>query len=158
MAPPHEKENLTDEDRAQRRALNTPDNAVKAVAAARECIRFLTPGKVWTKRTPKGDFEIKGTLMLEETAVAALHFSPEDGSVLPKGLHSLGKGKPEILAIVQTLLADVIKEIEALDGAEFREPESFWAVPLVYRTRIVGHLKVAADGSEVVPDKKVIEE
>ncbi len=96
--------------------------------------------------------------MLEETAVLALHFSPEDGSLLPKGLHSIGEGKAEIPDVVQSLLHEIAKEIEALDGAEFREPESCWAVPLAYRNRIVGHLKVKGDGSEVVPDKKAVED
>jgi hypothetical protein len=155
--PPHQK-NLTEEDRAARRALNIPDNAIKAVAAARECIRFLTPGKVWTGRTPHGDFEVKGSLMLEDTAVLALHFSPEDGSVLPKGLHGISESKPEVPGIVGSLLENIAKELEVLDGAEFREPESCWAVPVAYRNRIVAHIKVSGDGGDVLPDKKAQED
>jgi len=153
-----EKPRLSEEERAARRALNTPDNAIKALASARECIRFLKPGSVWTKTSPRGEFEIKGSLMLEETAVLALHFSPEDGSVLPKGLHGLTEAKPEIPALVESQLAEVQKELEVLDGAEFREPESCWAVPVAYRNRIVGHLKVAADGRDILSDRKAVDE
>lgn len=162
MAPhgkhPDERENPTEEDQAAQRALNNPVNAVKAVAAARACIRFLTAGQVWTKTTPHGEVEIKGSLMLEEEAVLALHFSPEDGSILPKGLHGLSQGKPEVTGVVEALLPEITKEIEAMDGAEYREPESCWAVPVVYRNKIVGHLKVTADGSSVMPDKKAAQE
>ncbi|MBS1999668.1 MAG: hypothetical protein JSS86_25270 [Cyanobacteria bacterium SZAS LIN-2] len=154
--PPHLK--LSPEERAAQRAFNTPDNAIKALASARESIRFLKPGKVWMKKSPRGEFEIKGSLMLEEFAALALHFNPEDGSVLPKGLHGLTEARPEIPDLVQAQLHAVAAELEVLDGAEFREPESCWAVPVAYRNRIVGHIKISADGSDVLADKKAMEE
>jgi len=153
-----EKPRLSEDERAARRALNTPDNAIKALASARECIRFLKPGRVWTRTSPRGEFEIKGSLLLEDSAVLALHFSPEDGSVLPKGLHGLTEARPEVPDLVLSQLNDVQKELEVLDGAEFREPESCWAVPVAYRNRIVGHLKVAADGRDVLSDHKAMDE
>jgi len=96
--------------------------------------------------------------MFEDKAVSLLHFSPEDGSLLPKGLHALSAGKSDVLAIVEAKLRQIPKEISVLDGAEFREPESCWAVPIAHQGRIVGHLKVSADSNTILPDRKATDE
>jgi hypothetical protein len=137
---------------------NTPDNAIKSVNTCRSLLNSLTPGKVWSHRTPHGEFDLKGSYKLNEDVVLVLHFSPEDGSILPKGLHGLGQGKPGVLSIVENKLTQIKDEIFILDGAEFREPESCWAIPAAYQGRIIGHMKVSADGKKILPDKKATEE
>ncbi|PZM86274.1 MAG: hypothetical protein DKT66_02440 [Candidatus Melainabacteria bacterium] len=150
-------ENHKSPDKESRRALNTPENALKAVAAGRECISALEPGKVWRHRAPHG-IEIKASLTLDGAPVVIIHFSPDDGSVLPKGLHGFTEGTSEVIATIKKGLKEMPARITVLEGAEFREPEFCWAVPLVVDGRIVSHLKVSSDGSRVLADKKAIEE
>ncbi len=140
------------------RIFNTSENAQKAILASKNCLASLKPGKVWRHHGPHGEMEIKGSLLLGDIPVAVLHFSPDDGSLLPKGLHGFSKGKEEIIDIVQKKLNEIAPQLSVLDGAEFREPESCWAVPLTNTGRIVGHLKVAADGSQILTEKKVADE
>src|SRR5271170_2697767 len=161
MAPkePHEKGHpKPPHDHVKNRAYNTPENAMRAVATCRACLRALLPGKAWSNRAPHGEHEIKGVLMYEGKAVSLLHFSPEDGSLLPKGLHALSLGKSDALPIVEARLKQIPQEISVLDGAEFREPESCWAVPIAHQGRIVGHLKVSADSNRILPDRKATDE
>ncbi len=144
-------------DRKSRRALNTAENALRAVSAARACLSHLLPGNVWRHRAPHG-IDIKGSLKINDEHVLVLHFSSEDGSVLPKGLHGFSEGNSGVLDSIEKSLAGLGERLTVLEGAEFREPESCWAVPVVYEGRIVAHLKVAADGSNVLPEKKALEE
>ena len=162
MAPshegPHKKEHGGAPHRSEGRAFNTPQNAINSVATGRACIASLIPGKIWSHRAPRGEFEIKGSLTLGDAIVVVLRFSPEDGSVLPKGLHGLSAARSEIISPVESRLKQLPKELVVLDGAEFREPESCWAVPVAHKGRIVGHIKISSDGSTVLPDKKATEE
>jgi hypothetical protein len=155
--PPHKHRDDDVRDR-EGRIFNTPENAASAVTTGRSCIKSLAPGKVWTMRAPHGELEIKGSLVLNDSPVIVLHFNPEDGSLLPKGLHGLSEGKPEIISQVQARLSHLLQQIAVLEGAEFREPESCWAIPVAHQGRIVGHLKVSSDGSTILPDRKAAEE
>ncbi len=151
---PHAKDS---HERESRRALNTAENALKAVSAARACLSELVPGEVWRHRAPHG-IDIKGSLKTNGEHVLVLHFSSEDGSVLPKGLHGFSEGASSVLDAIRESLAGLAAKLTVLEGAEFREPESCWAVPVSFGGRIVSHFKVAADGSAVLPDKKALEE
>jgi hypothetical protein len=137
---------------------NTPANAIKSVGTCRSLLNSLVPGKVWSHLTHHGEFDLKGSYKLNGDVVLVIHFSPQDGSILPKGLHGLGQGKPGILSIIENKLEQIKDEISVLDGAEFREPESCWAIPIACQGRIVGYMKVSADGKEILPDKKATEE
>lgn len=145
------------QDTELRRALNTPENAHKAVEIGKAMLNRLMAGRVWRHRSPHGE-EIKGSLMVDDCPVAVLHFSPADGSVLPKGLHGLSEAKPDIIALVESRLADIALQLTVLEGVEFREPESCWTVPLVHQGRIVSHLKISSDGSRILPDRKAMDE
>ncbi len=156
--PPHKKGEKGPQERESRRAFNTPENAQKAVFTGRACLSSLNTGSVWRHRTPHGEPEIKASLTLDGEAVVELHFSPEDGSLLPKGLHGIGEGRPGIELLVKEKLVEIPQNITVLDGAEFREPEGCWAVPLAHQGRIIAHLRVSADGGKVLPDKKAADE
>jgi hypothetical protein len=156
--PPHDKGHKPPHDPAIARAYNTAEHAMRAVETSRSCIGTLKPGKVWTHRGKHNEFEIKGCLELNNQPVAMFRFNPADGSLMPKGLHALSAGTKETLIVVQNRLTHIPQEITVLEGAEFREPEFCWAVPLAVQGRIVGHLKVSADGTSVLPDKKAMEE
>jgi DNA-binding IclR family transcriptional regulator len=86
--------------------------------------------------------------------VLVLRFHPEDGSLLPKGLHPFGEGTPEAISLAEKQLRDILAEIVVLDGAEFREPESCWALPISHKGRIIGHIKVSSEGEKILPDAK----
>lgn len=87
-----------------------------------------------------------------------LRFSPADGSLLPKGLHGLNKSTPETVALVEQRLREIALELVVLDGAEFREPEFCWSLPIAHQGRIVADIKVSADGKTIVPNRKAAEE
>lgn len=163
MTPPKDKgplhgKPLSPAEQQARRACNTQENAIAAVTTGRTSLTRVQAGRVWTKCAPKGDYEIKGCLLLDGEPVVVLHFSPEDGSLLPKGLHALSVGRPEVSELVEKQLEMIVSEVTVLDGAEFREPEFCWMVPVAHRGRIVAHLRVTADGTSVIADKKAKEE
>lgn len=137
-----------------RQVFNTPDNAIRAVSTARDCLKTLSPGKIWTDRAPHGEPELKGSCLLEGAPILVLHFSTDDASLLPKGLHSFSPIKSEIISLAETRLQEITQRITVLDGAEFREPESCWAIPVAHNGRIVGHLKVSSDGTTLLTEKK----
>lgn len=155
--PDHEHHKKSLPSKENRKALNTPENAMKAVEAGRACLQSLQPGAVWKHKAPHG-FEIKGALTLNNSPVVVINFSPEDGSVLPKGLHGYSEGTAEVIALIKNGLGDFPAKLSVLAGAEFREPESCWAVPLVVDGRIVAHIRVSSDGSNILPDKPAIDQ
>lgn len=138
-------------------AFNTMENASKAIDTARDALNRLTPGRIWKHEAPHGT-ELKGSLMYGDVHVAMVHFSGEDASVLPKGLHGLSQGTPEIMKQIESNLKTLAGQLKILEGAEFREPEECWAIPIAYQGRIVSHIKVSADGSALMADKKILKE
>lgn len=140
------------------KVLNTEENAERAFAAAYAALPKLTAGAVWAHTSPHGEPEIKGALLYDGKPTVILHFSTEDGNILPRGLHSYSPAREEIIAMVKSNLSGFPAKLSVLEGAEFREPEFCWAFPVVYKGRIVGHIKVAAQGENIVPDKKAQEE
>jgi len=43
-------------------------------------------------------------------------------------------------------------------GAEYRQPEYSWAIPLAYNGKIVAHVRVYHDAIHVVPDYPATQE
>ncbi|WP_157627858.1 hypothetical protein [Thermodesulfatator autotrophicus] len=128
-------------------------NAALAVATAQKAKMYLTAGKVWSMVAPRGEVEVKAAIVYDGTAVAVLHFNPLDGSILPLGVHVVARGvSPQIIENVKRNLPAIISSLEVLNGAEYREPENAWCVPLAYKNMIVAHLKIYGDGIHVVPD------
>lgn len=128
------------------------NNASLAVLTARKVKAYLTPGKIWTMSGPRGEIEVKAALLYERTAVAVLHFNPADGSLLPLGLHPIVGITAVPIENIRNNLPAIVRALEVLNGAEYREPESVWAIPLAYKGMIVAHLKIYVDGIHVVPD------
>ncbi|MDX2107343.1 MAG: hypothetical protein SFY67_13165 [Candidatus Melainabacteria bacterium] len=147
--PPHKET-----DFSNNKAFNTMENASKAIDTARDALGKLTKGRIWKHEAPHG-IEIKGSLMQDDKHVAVIHFNGEDASVLPRGLHGLSQGKPEIIKQIEEKLALLPTQMKVLEGAEFREPEECWAIPVALNGRIVCHLKISADGTQLKPDLKI---
>lgn len=156
--PEQSKKHPPKPDSSAERALNTVENAIRAASTARAALATIAPGKVWNHTAPRGEHEIKGALNLDQEPVIMLRFSPADGSLLPKGLHGLNKSSPETFALVEQKLKGIARELIVLDGAEFREPEFCWALPIAHQGRIVADIKVSADGNSVLPNRKAAEE
>ncbi len=131
---------------------NLPGNAVTAVATARKAKAYLTPGNVWIMTAPRGEVEVKAAIIYDGTAVAVLRFNPQDGALLPLGIHPRVFGVTPPLETIKRTLPSIVGGLEVLNGAEYREPENAWIVPLAYKSMIVAHLKIYADGIHIVPD------
>ena len=101
---------------------------------------------------PRGEIEVKAAILYEGTAVAVLHFNPSDASLLPLGVRFTTTEAAPQLEKIKSDLPTIISQLELLNGAEYREPENVWVVPLAYEGMIVAHLKIYADGIHIVPD------
>jgi len=129
-------------------------NLPAAVTTVQKLTGQLTPGKVWIRRAPAGEVELKAGILYQGTVVAVLHFSPQDGSLLPLGIHPRIYQIPasSIIQIIKNQLPHIIRELRILSAAEFREPEASWIFPVALGNTIVSHIKVYYDGIHIVPD------
>ena len=69
-----------------------------------------------------------------------------------------GRINPEIIEKIKKELPEIVRNLEILGGAEFREPENAWVIPVAYQGLIVGHIKIFSDGLQVIPDFRAEEE
>ena len=53
---------------------------------------------------------------------------------------------------VKREFSSVVGTLRVLNGAEYREREAVWAIPIASRGAIVAHLKVSRDGTRVMPN------
>ena len=113
----------------------------------------LSAGKLWKKRVPPdGELVIVGAIIFNGKAVSSIEFSPSDGLVLPKGYH------PHVFSLsveyekIKEYFEKIVYELKLGDGAEYREPESSWEIPLIYRGMVVAHIKVYYDALHILPD------
>ncbi len=101
---------------------------------------------------------IKAAILYQGVAVGALEFSPIDGTVLPKG-YKVKTYLPEVsIEQIKKELPIVISKLQVLNGAEYREPEACWIIPLGIDGKIVAHLKVYYDGVHIIPDYPIDQE
>jgi len=131
---------------------NISDNAPIAVTTVKKAKMYFSMGKVSRITAPRGEIELKATVLYDETVVAVLHFNPEDGSLLPLGIRPAVYGTTSSIDKIKRNLPEIIHKLVVLQGAEYREHESSWIVPLAYHGMIVTHIKVYADGIHIVPD------
>jgi len=123
-----------------------------AVAAVKKAKMYFSAGKVWSITAPRGEVELKATVLYDETVVAILHFNQTDGSLLPLGVRPAVYGTTSSIDEIKRNLPEIVRKLVVLQGAEYREPESSWIVPLAYHDMIVAHIKVYAGGIHIVPD------
>ena len=147
-------------DRARLRAFNTSENSEKAVNLVSNNLEYLTDPTLAFKTAPKGEKELKATFYIKNQPALSININPTDGAILPKGLHGhddLDENESQqAIDLATKTLADLQKSsaptspFTVLPAAEFREPHSCWAVPIAHRGRIIGHIKVSADGSRLL--------
>ncbi len=128
------------------------DNAPIAVATVKEAKMHFSAGKIWSITAPRGEEELKAAVLYDKMAVAILHFNQTDGSLLPLGVRPAVYGVTSSIGEIKRNLPEIVRNLVVLQGAEYREPESSWIVPLAYHGMIVAHIKVYADGIHIVPD------
>lgn len=129
-----------------------PDNVLKVIETAKAARNYFAPGKVWMMRAPAGEIEIKAAIVYQGVAVGALKFNPVDGTVLPLGYNPRIFNPTVSLDVIKQKIGSIISNLKVLDGAEYREPEGSWVVPLTYNEKIVAQVKVYYDGVHIVPD------
>ncbi len=129
-----------------------PQNLSSILNVARKAKPYFQLGGIWTTRAPAGEIEIKAAIVYQGFAIAALRFNPADGTLLPLGYNPHVYNMNASLDAIRARAIDIVKNIEILNGAEYREPEAVWAIPLSYNGKIVAHIKVKYDGSAIVPD------
>ncbi len=145
------------------RNLNIPydrimGNASKAILTAKKTLPFLTAGKVWISRAPAGEIEVKGAVVYKGMAVGAIHFSNENGNVLPVGFKTIDYNVRVPIETVKQNFDKILSQLKVIDGAEFCMPEYTWTIPVVFQDKIVFKLKIYYDGIHVVPDYPIDQE
>ena len=123
-----------------------------AIQTASSAKALLTVGPAWLARAPGGELVYKVALLYRNVAVAALEFDPVSGEVLPKGYHPRTFETRLSPEKIRSLATQILPRLEVLKGAEFREPEACWVVPLGVEGRLVAKIKVYYDGIHVLPD------
>ncbi len=129
-----------------------PHDIHTVIEAVREAKPYFQFGGVWATRAPRGEIEVKAAITYQGVAIAALRFDPSNGTVLPMGYNPHVFSMTVSLQTIGSKAPEIIKNLEVLDGAEYREPEAAWVIPLSFRGMIVAHVKVKYDGSAIVPD------
>ncbi len=132
--------------------------ATLAVQTAGRAKPYLSLSRPWAMRAPRGELDLKVALVYDGAAVGVLRFDPRSGDVLPKGYNpwvfQQTVSAEDVIRSAQT----VLNGLEVLNGAEYREPEACWVVPLAYQGRIVAEVRVTYDGTGIVPDTPATQE
>ncbi|AFL96044.1 hypothetical protein CL1_1848 [Thermococcus cleftensis] len=127
-----------------------PEDAGRAIALVREALPLFRAGEPILHPD-----HVDVPVMYLDFAIDRVHYDPRTGTPAPKGAPphcrpSLEGAKERVEAI--------LKEARVVDAAEFREPEDCWVVPVAWETFIILHVRVSADGKELVPDYPLTEE
>lgn len=96
--------------------------------------------------------QVKAAIEYQGFAITALRFNPSGGTLLPMGFNPNVYNINVSLHAIKLKAIDIVKNLEILDGVEYREPEAAWAIPISYNGKIVAHIKVKYDGSAIIPD------
>ncbi len=133
-------------------------NAGKAVETVRASIPYLTPA-VMVRVGPAGDLCVEAALLYGGLALDKVHYDIILDSPSPKGRPAcvFEQVKPDINHIKE-VMEGVLRGAQAVEAAEFREPESCWAVPIAWKNLIIAYVKVSEDGSELVYDLGITDE
>lgn len=127
------------------------EKAKKAVELVREAPPLFRVGKCLMK--PDG---VDVPVLYLNFAIDRLHYDPDKGMPLPKGCPR--SSRSESIDGIGEKVEEILNEAKVLPAAEFREPENCWVVPVAWRSFVVLHVRVSADGKEIVPDYGLTEE
>ncbi len=85
-------------------------------------------------------------------ALDRIHFDPVRMMFLPKGFPGHFMVSSVDRAGVKEAASRLFGEVVVGNGAEYREPEKCWVVPLVWRSFIIAHIRVSHEADSLVPD------
>ncbi len=128
------------------------NNLQKVLTTSTEIKPYLRPGKIWATKTPNGEIDLKAAIMYDNYVIATIHFNPCTGQILPEGYNAHCFNLNTTSDQIQNSLNSLIRHITILNAAEYREPESSWAVPITYQGMIIAHIKIYYTGEAIVPD------
>lgn len=134
----------------------TPEVAETAIETVKNALPFFTAGMPIIHHTPHG-VNIDIPVMYLNVAIDRLHYDPKTESPLPKGLPGVECGEIDPVR-VKDRAREILKGLRVLEAAEFRKPENCWVVPVAWRSFIVLHVRISADGKELIPDYRLMEE
>ena len=127
-----------------------PEGAEKAVGLVRQALPFFRAGEPIVHPD-----HVDVPVLYLDFAIDRVHYDPRTGNPSPKGTpphtEPCAEGARE-------KIDEILKEARVLEGAEFREPEDCWVVPVAWKSFIILHVRVSADGSELIPDYHLTEE
>ncbi|MFA4646027.1 hypothetical protein P8X24_01935 [Pyrococcus kukulkanii] len=132
------------------------ENSLKAIETVRNALKLFTPGPVIVHRTPEG-IHVDVPVLYMDFAVDRVHFDPSTMRPSPKGnpVHSqVQVAEDEI----RKRMEEILKEVWVVEACEYRKPERCWIVPVAWKSFIIMHVRVSADGEKIVPDYPLTEE
>ena len=127
------------------------ESAKRAIKLVRDALPLFRAGRPILK--PDG---VDVPVLYLNFAVDGLHYNPGSRTPLPKGCPR-GE-RPESMEGIAEGVDAVLRESRVVDACEFREPENCWVVPVAWESFIILHVRVSADGREIVPDYRLTEE
>ncbi|MCD6245097.1 MAG: hypothetical protein J7J65_07710 [Candidatus Korarchaeota archaeon] len=132
--------------------------ALRAIDTVKEAVPFLSPGPALIARGPGGELHVDVPLMYQSYALDRIHFDPVAMEPSPKGRPVRAFKESISREEVANVMDSIIRELKVLEGAEYREPERAWIVPLAWGPYIVAHVRVSSEGNEIIPDYGLTEE
>ncbi|WP_297506532.1 hypothetical protein [Thermococcus sp.] len=127
-----------------------PEDAQKAIELVKEALPLFRAGKPIIHPD-----HVDVPVLYLDFAIDRVHYDPRTGNPSPKGAPPHTEPSPEG---ARESVENALKEARVLDGAEFREPEDCWVVPVAWRGFIILHARVSRDGKELIPDYHLTEE
>ncbi|HII61323.1 hypothetical protein [Pyrococcus horikoshii] len=127
------------------------ENAEKAIKLVRNALPLFRVGKPLIK--PDG---VDVPILYLNFAIDRLHYDPKKERPLPKGCPRSSRAGE--VGEIEEKVEKILEEAKILPAAEFREPENCWIVPVAWKSFIILHIRVSADGKEIIPDYRLTEE
>ncbi len=127
-----------------------PEDAEKAIALVRQALPLFRAGDPIVHPD-----HVDVPVLYLDFAIDRVHYDPRTGTPSPKGAPPHAEPSPEG---ARESVEKALKEAVVLNGAEFREPEDCWVVPVAWKSFIILHVRVSADAKELIPDYHLTEE
>ena len=133
-------------------------NIEKAITTAKVLLKYIEPGKIWLMKGPRGEIEVKGSILYQGVVVGCVDIDPTSGELLPRGYKKIIYNENVDFPTLEREFEKATSQLEIATGVEFREPERSWIVPVIWKGRIVSFIRIYHDGIQIVPDYKTEEE
>ncbi|MHA1312173.1 MAG: hypothetical protein ACTSQO_14760 [Candidatus Helarchaeota archaeon] len=141
---------------------DTPKNYLfdpsEAIEQVKKLIPYLFIGPVFVHRRINGEINVEVPLMYNGFALDRIHFDLRTNSPAPKGHNPFYFNIKVDKKRIKLRMEKILSELKVLDATEFRDPESAWAIPLVWNHFIIAHIKVNFENLEILQDYPLTQE